>query len=40
MSVGRRCPGFFLGVTNMIPPNTPVESALYYNRVYEALSRR
>lgn len=40
MSIGRHCPGYFMGVTNMIPANTPVESALYYNEVYEELSRR
>jgi hypothetical protein len=40
MSIGHRCPGFFMGVTNMIPPNTPVENALYYDQVYEELSRR
>lgn len=28
------------GVTNVIPANTPVESALYYNEVYQKLSRR
>jgi uroporphyrinogen-III decarboxylase len=40
IAIGRDCPGFFLGVTNMIAPNTPVESALYYNECYEALSKR
>ena len=40
MSIGRKCPGFFMGVTNMIAPNTPVESALYYNQCYEELSLR
>ena len=40
MNLGRDCPGFFMGVTNMIPANTPVGSALYYNEVYEELSRR
>jgi len=40
MSIGKKCPGFFMGVSNMIPPNTPVENALYYNEVYEELSRR
>ena len=40
MAIGRNCPGYFMGVTNMIPPNTPVENALYYNEVYEELSRR
>lgn len=40
MNLGRDCPGFFLAVGNHIPPNTPVESALYYNEVYEELSQR
>jgi uroporphyrinogen-III decarboxylase len=40
MAIGKQCPGYFMGVTNMIPHNTPVENALYYNEVYEELSRR
>jgi hypothetical protein len=40
MSKGRNCPGFFMAVGNHIPANTPVESALYYNQVYEELCRR
>jgi hypothetical protein len=40
MTLGRNCPGFFMAVGNHIPPNTPVENALYYNEVYEELSRR
>jgi hypothetical protein len=40
MAVGKGCPGFFLAVGNHIPANTPVENALYYNEVYEELSRR
>ena len=40
MRIGKRCPGFFMAVGNHIPPNTPVENALYYNQVYEELSRR
>jgi hypothetical protein len=40
MTLGKPCPGFIMGVTNMIPWNTPVENALYYNEVYEELSRR
>jgi uroporphyrinogen-III decarboxylase len=40
MSLGRDCPGYFMAVGNHIPANTPVESALYYNEVYEELSRR
>lgn len=40
MNIGKSCPGFFMAVGNHIPPNTPVENALYYNEVYEELSRR
>lgn len=40
MSLGRNCPGYFMAVGNHIPANTPVESALYYNQVYESLCRR
>ena len=40
IAIGRDCPGFFMAVGNHIPPNTPVDSALYYNEVYEELSRR
>jgi hypothetical protein len=29
-----------MAVGNHIPPNTPVESALYYNQVYEELRER
>mgnify|MGYP005848330115 CR=1 FL=1 len=40
MDTGKNCPGFFMAVGNHIPPNTPVENAIYYNEVYEKLSRR
>lgn len=40
INLGRDCPGFFLAVGNHIPPNTPVENALYYNKVYEELMLR
>ncbi|MDW7659336.1 MAG: uroporphyrinogen decarboxylase family protein [Bacillota bacterium] len=40
MDIGRSCPGFFMAVGNHIPVNTPVENALYYQEVYEELSRR
>lgn len=33
-------PGFMMAVGNHIPSNTPLENALYYNQVYEQLSRR
>lgn len=40
MDIGKSCPGFIMAVGNHIPPNTPVENALYYNEIYEELSRR
>jgi hypothetical protein len=40
MAIGKDCPGFFMAVGNHIPANTPVESVLYYEQVYEELSRR
>lgn len=40
MSIGKPYPGFFMSVGNHIPPNTPVEAALYYNELYEKLSKR
>jgi uroporphyrinogen-III decarboxylase len=40
MAIGKGCPGFFMAVGNHIPANTPVENVLYYESVYEELSRR
>lgn len=40
MRIGKGCPGFFMAVGNHIPQNTPIENALYYNEVYEELSKR
>lgn len=40
MDIGKSCPGFIMAVGNHIPANTPVENALYYNEVYEELSKR
>lgn len=40
IDIGKNCPGFFMAIGNHIPPNTPVENALYYNEVYQKLSRR
>jgi hypothetical protein len=40
MDIGKDCPGFFMAVGNHIAPNTPVENAIYYNEVYQELSRR
>jgi hypothetical protein len=40
LDIGKKYPGFFMAVGNHIPPNTPVENALYYNACYEEMSRR
>lgn len=40
MAIGKDCPGFFMAVGNHIPANTPIENAIYYNQVYEELSKR
>ncbi len=40
MNIGKNCPGFFMAVGNHLPSSVPVENALYYNEVYEELSRR
>lgn len=40
IDIGRNCPGFFMAVGNHIPPNTPVENALYYNQCFEDMRRR
>ena len=40
MAIGKGCPGFFLAVGNHIPPNTPVENAIYYNQCYEEMADR
>ena len=40
MSIGKKCAGFFMAVGNHIPANTPVESCLYYNEIFQQLSRR
>ncbi len=40
MSAGKKCPGYFMCVSGHIPPNVPVENAIYYNEVYEELRRR
>jgi hypothetical protein len=37
MALGSSCPGFFMSVSNMIPANTPVDNALYYNEVVKEL---
>ena len=38
--VGRRCPGFVMAVGNHIPPNTPVDNALWYDECYRRLAVR
>ncbi len=40
MDIGKNYPGFIMAVGNHIPPNTPVDKALYYNEAYINLSRR
>jgi hypothetical protein len=40
MDIGKSLPGYFMSISNHIPPNTPVENALYYNQVYEEICRR
>lgn len=40
MNTGKSCPGYVMAVGNHIPPNTPIDHALYYNQVYEELSKR
>lgn len=40
LDIGKRYPGFILAVGNHIPPNTPVDNALYYNEVYLELGKR
>lgn len=40
LRVGKPCPGYFMCVSGHIPPNVPVENALYYNEVFEELRGR
>jgi uroporphyrinogen-III decarboxylase len=40
MDIGKKYPGYFMAVGNHIPPNTPLDNVLYYNEIYEKLSRR
>jgi uroporphyrinogen-III decarboxylase len=40
LAVGTRLSGYFLAVSNHIPPNTPVEAALCYDEVYRELRDR
>ncbi|GAB1481370.1 hypothetical protein MASR2M78_01850 [Treponema sp.] len=40
MDIGKKYPGYFMNVGNHIPPNTPVDNALWYNECYEKMARR
>lgn len=40
INMGKSCPGYFLAVGNHIPPNTPVENALWYQEFYEKYKKR
>lgn len=40
IDIGKNCPGYFMAIGNHISSNTPIENLLYYNEVYEKLSRR
>lgn len=40
INIGRDCPGFIMAVGNHIPPNVPVENALYYNECYMEMADR
>lgn len=40
MNIGKKYPGFIMAVGNHIPPNTPVDNALYYNEAYMKMRNR
>jgi len=40
MDIGKKYPGFIMAVGNHIPPNTPVDSCLYYNDFYMEMRKR
>lgn len=40
MDIGKKCPGFIMAVGNHIPPNTPVESCLWYDEFCKKLGKR
>ena len=40
LDTGRDCPGYFMCISGHIPPNVPVDNALYYNQVYNELRCR
>ena len=40
LKAGEGCPGYFMSISGHIPPNVPVENALYYDEVYRELRER
>ncbi len=40
MNIGRDCPGFIMAVGNHIPPNTPIDSCLWYDEFCKEYGRR
>jgi len=40
MTLGKPCPGFIMAVGNHIPPNVPLDNALYYFDLVEKYGRR
>ncbi|MDR2376008.1 MAG: hypothetical protein LBD96_06165 [Treponema sp.] len=40
MDTGKKYPGYFISVSNHVPPNTPVDSVLYYKDAFEEMGRR
>lgn len=40
MDIGKSYPGFIMAVGNHIPPNTPVDNALWYNEFVEEMRKR
>jgi uroporphyrinogen-III decarboxylase len=40
MAIGKNCPGFFMACGNHLPSSVPVENAIFYNEIFEELSKR
>lgn len=40
LDLGKNCPGYFMCMSGHIPPNVPIENALFYNDLYQKLSLR
>jgi hypothetical protein len=40
LGIGKKCPGYFMCFSGGIPPNVPVENAIFYNEVYKELRQR